>query len=117
MARNVLLDSGVPKQPSRVNRTAVSLAVTLVALVAGSPAARAGEAGEAGEEVDGAFAPEEPQTSWYGWQTLLADAGSIGLGALSWAVNDAKYGSSSYQSYELGSRVLLASSLMTYALG
>src|SRR5262245_36637839 len=97
----------MPKHPSRVNRTAVWLAVMLLALVAGSRVARAGEAD----------APEQPQTSWYGWQTLLVDGGWIGLWMLGLAVDHEKYGSSSPENYQLGANVLFTSAVATYVLG
>jgi hypothetical protein len=128
----------------RVNLNACALAVMLVALVAGSRVARADEAG-ASEElvaaeppaapaavVAGQTAPAEavvehaappaevppkPETSWYGWQTLLSDAATIGLGALAYAADDAKYGSPSPQNYELGANALFAAGVATYALG
>jgi hypothetical protein len=78
----------------------------LVALVAGSRVARAGEAD----------AYEEPQ-SWYGWQTMLTDGGAIGLFLLSAAVQDAKYGSGSGESYEVGANVLVASGFAAYLFG
>src|SRR5262245_3542668 len=109
MARGVLLDSDVAKHPSRVSRTAIWLAVVLVALVAGSRGARAGEASEAG-------ASEKPQTSWYGWQTLLSDAGAIGMWALAWKFSEETYGPE-LPNRELAAKLLFASGLATYAFG
>ena len=146
MARNMLWDSGMPKQPSRVNQTAIRLAVMLVALVVGSGAARADEADapqtpaapeaaqtpeapeapeapqtpdapQAREAPDAPQAPEAPRTSWYGWQTLVADAGVIALWSAAYAVDDAKYGSSSKQGYEVGTNLLVASGVAVYFLG
>jgi len=62
--------------------------------------------------------PRQPtQTSWYGWQTLLADAGVIALWSAAYAVDEAKYGSSSPQSYDVGTNLLVASGVAVYFLG
>ena len=53
-------------------------------------------------------APPKPETTWYGWQTLLADGSAVGLWALGFAVDDAKSGSGSPQSYQFGANVLFA---------
>jgi hypothetical protein len=137
MARHVLWDSGMPSRPASVNRTAFALAAMLVALVAGSGAARADEADapeatevpqmpqaaqmpdepQTQEAPEAPEAPQAPQTSWYGWQTLLADAGVIALWAAAYAVDDAKYGSSSKEGYERGTNLLVASGVAVYFLG
>ena len=72
--------------------------------------ARAGEA-------DAPEPPQTPKTSWYGWQTLMADAGVIALWSAAYAVDEAKYGSSSKQGYELGTNLLVASGVAVYFLG
>jgi hypothetical protein len=72
--------------------------------------ARAGEA-------DVPEAPRTTRTSWYGWQTLLADAGVIALWSAAYAVDEAKYGSSSPQSYDRGTNLLVASGVAVYFLG
>jgi hypothetical protein len=140
MARNMLWDPGMTSQRSCANRTAFALAAVLVALVAGAgPAhaddadapdapqasARAGEADapeatQTSTRTGGADAPEPrktTQTSWYGWQTLLADAGVIALWSAAYAVDEAKYGSSSPQSYDVGTNLLVASGVAVYFLG
>ena len=108
----------------------------LVALVAGAGAARADEADvdapdasqtsdapdapdapPAADAPDPPQAPEAPRTSWYGWQTLVADAGVIALWSAAYAVDDAKYGSTSKQSYELGTNLLVASNVAVYFFG
>ena len=72
--------------------------------------ARAGEA-------DAPEPRQTTQTSWYGWQTLLADAGVIALWSAAYAVDEAKYGSSSPQSYDVGTNLLVASGVAVYFLG
>ena len=105
----------MPQQPARVNRIAAWLAVVLVALIVSSRPARAAET------VDAPEASQTPQTSWYGWQTLAADGGAIGLLALGFVVDHAKYGSTydstSRQNYELGANVLWVSGFAGYVLG
>jgi hypothetical protein len=59
----------------------------------------------------------ETSSSWYGWQTLLSDAGATGLWVLAATLNDAKYTSGSLQTYQEMSNVTLALGLATYALG
>jgi len=134
MARNMLWDPGMTSQRSCANRTAFALAAVLVALVAGAGPAHA-------DDADAPDAPEAPeatqatqtsarageadapeprpttQTSWYGWQTLLADAGVIALWSAAYAVDEAKYGSSSPQSYDVGTNLLVASGVAVYFLG
>ena len=137
MARNMLWDPGMTSQRSCANRTAFALAAVLVALVAGAGPAHADDA-DAPDAPDAPEAPEatqatqtsarageadapEPrpttQTSWYGWQTLLADAGAIALWSAAYAVDEAKYGSSSPQSYDVGTNLLVASGVAVYFLG
>ena len=120
----------MPKQPPRVNRTARWLAIVLVASVASARTARAAEPAEPAEVAepagaaravapDAPEAPQPPQTSWYGWQTLAADAGAIGLMSLGFVVDDAKYGVDWTQrhNYELGANVLFVSSFAAYTFG
>src|SRR4051812_31855654 len=143
MAHEMLETDVVLKHPLRVNPNTCGLALMLLALVAGSRVARADEAAASEEPVAAepevaheaevaeqttpadvveqaatpAGVPLKPKTSWYGWQTLLSDAATIGLGALAYAADDAKYASSSPQNYELGANVLFAAGVATYALG
>ena len=69
------------------------------------------------ETADAPPAPDVRRTSWYGWQTMLADAGVIALWSAAYAVDDAKYGSSSPQSYDRGTNLLVASGVAVYFLG
>jgi len=134
MARNMLWDPGMTSQRSCANRTAFALAAVLVALVAGAGPAHADDADapdapeapeatqatQASARAGEADAPEPrptTQTSWYGWQTLLADAGVIALWSAAYAVDEAKYGSSSPQSYDVGTNLLVASGVAVYFLG
>lgn len=81
------------------------------------------EAPQTSARVRGPDAPEPrqttqtTQTSWYGWQTLLADAGVIALWSAAYAVDEAKHGSSSPQSYDVGTNLLVASGVAVYVLG
>jgi hypothetical protein len=68
----------MPKPPARAPRTIFRLAIILVALIAGTRAAPAADTGPS----------EKPPTSWYGWQTLMADAGAVGLWSLGLAMDD-----------------------------
>ena len=56
-------------------------------------------------------ASSKPETTWYGWQTLLADGSAVGLWALGFAVDDAKSGSGSPQSYQLGANGVVIGSV------
>ena len=60
---------------------------------------------------------ERPQSSWYGWQTAASDLGVIGLWIAAYLVDEAKYGSASWQTYDTASSVLAWSGLAVYALG
>ena len=82
-------------------------------------ATQAPPAPEAPEAPQAPDAPERPraevtQISWYGWQTMLADAGVIALWLAAYAVDEAKYGSSSAQSYDRGTNLLVASGVAVY---
>jgi hypothetical protein len=68
-------------------------------------------------EEPGLPGPRRPETSWYGWQTLLSDLGVIGLWSAAYAVDDAKYGSASPQNYDIATNVLGWAGLAVYALG
>src|SRR6185436_7990319 len=104
--QNVLYTLGMGRTPSKVG-----IVAALVAAVAVLACAR--NAAAADEP-----APAAAETSWYGWQTLLSDAGVIGLWSLAAAVDDAKYGSGgARQSYEVGSTALVALGFATYGLG
>ena len=81
------------------------LAAVLATTASSSRAARADEA------------PAPARTSWYGWQTLLSDAGAIGLWSLAAVVDDAQYGSTSWRSYQAWSTALTASGFAVYGLG
>src|SRR6185369_1797255 len=70
-----------------------------------------------GAHAADASAPTEVATSWYGWQTLLSDAGAIGLWSLAAVVDEAQYGSASWRSYQAWSTALTASGFAVYALG
>ena len=48
---------------------------------------------------------------------MLSDAGAIGLWSLAAVVDDAQYGSASYQSYQAWSTALTVSGFAVYALG
>jgi hypothetical protein len=81
------------------------LAVVLATVAATSRAARASESSAPPAEV------------WYGWQTLLSDAGAIGLWSLAAVLDDAQYGSTSRQSYRAWSTALTAAGFTVYGLG
>jgi hypothetical protein len=66
--------------------------------------------------ADDRVAPETP-SSWYGWQTLLSDASMTGLFIVGATLDDAKYTSGSYQTYQDLSNVSVAIGLATYVLG
>jgi hypothetical protein len=83
------------------------LAAVLATWAASSRAARAADAP----------APTEVETSWYGWQTLLSDAGAIGLWSLAGVVSEAQYDSASYQSYQAWSNALTVAGFAVYVLG
>ena len=90
--------------------------------------ARAGEA-HAPEAPQTTQCPPEPgeadapkprqttQTSWYGWQTLLADAGVIALWSAAYSAPRLEQSSSSPQSYDVGTNLLVASGVAVYFLG
>lgn len=60
-----------------------------------------------------------PETlgAWYGWQTLLSDATATGLFFVAASLDDAKYTSGSYETYQEMANVTVALSLATYVLG
>jgi len=107
MAWQMLETSTMSKVSGGRRCTVWWLAAVLVTAAAGSRGARAAEAP----------APMEVETSWYGWQTLLSDAGAIGLWSLAAVVDDAQYGSTSYQSYQAWSTALTVSGFAVYVLG
>jgi hypothetical protein len=100
----------MPKQRRSANRTVSWLAVMLMVLVGGLRAARAGEA-------DVAEKAETPQTSWYGWQTLISDGSAIGLLSLAYLVDYEGKGATSRQGYADGANLLFATSFATYLVG
>jgi hypothetical protein len=81
-----------------------------VVLVAGLRSARAGEA-------DVAEKAETPQTSWYGWQTLISDGSAVGLFSLAYLMDYEGKGSTSRQAYADGGNVLFAAGFATYLGG
>jgi hypothetical protein len=78
----------------------------LAAVLAGTQTARAEEPPP----------PADQQASWYGWQTLLTDAGAIGLWVVAGLLDDAKYASSSQRSYQSASKAALLLGVGTYVL-
>jgi hypothetical protein len=68
----------------------------VLALVAGARVARARDTGPS----------EKRPTSWYGWQTLLADAGAVGLWSLGLATED-----------EAGGGAIIGAGTAVYAFG
>ena len=107
MARQVLMTPTMSKVRRGRRGTIWRLAAVLAAAAASSRGARAAEAP----------APTEVETSWYGWQTLLSDAGAIGLWSLAAVVDDAQYGSPSWRTYQAWSTALTASGFAVYAVG
>ena len=85
-------------------------------VVAGSPVARADEAGES-DEASSDDRPAEPRTTWYGWQTLLADVSANALAAAAIRVAEAANGTDTRQSYETGAQVLIGAAVVVYGLG
>jgi hypothetical protein len=96
---------------SKVRRGARSTVWWLAAVLATAAAS------SRGADAAEASAPTEVATSWYGWQTLLSDAGAIGLWSLAAVVDEAQYGSASWRSYQAWSTALTASGFAVYALG
>jgi hypothetical protein len=88
-------------------RASTPIAVALAVLLGSVPAARA---------ADGTR-PDEPASSWYGWETLLSDAGAIGLWSFAAVLDEAKYASPSHDAYQRGSDALVVGGFAVYGLG
>src|SRR3954471_11832861 len=99
MARQMLMTPAMFKVRRAAICTIWWLAAVVATAAANSRVARAAEAP----------APTEVETSWYGWQTLLSDAGAIGLWSLAAVVDDAQYGSPSWRTYQAWSTALTIS--------
>ena len=64
-----------------------------------------------------ARADEPAAARWYGWQTMASDGTAIALWAAAAYLNDARYTSSHFQTYDSLSNVSIALGFGVYALG
>jgi hypothetical protein len=87
-------------------RAGGSLVIALATMCAGARVARAEEVGR----------PAETRTSWYGWQTLLADGGAIALWAVADAVDDPRLAPNASRGRAFASNALYVSGFAVYAI-